>query len=697
MANVKGVARRYDAATNAWIDITQQGPVGPMGPVDPTLAARLDVVERDILQLGGTIHKGTGGPPTATGVAGDYWHSTDLKRLYGPKVSDTAWGSFTTPKFRAATGTYSSGGATSVALPAGTVAGDLAILHLRSNATSPGTVDSAQGFVDTGLAGQPWSWTKVITDADVTRGSFSTTSISGGYHSYWSLVTYGDHDGIAVSGQASFSGSGGTGPQLSGGGPAVVVFSYAGYGAVDPTTTGVTYTQRVRYEADLIALTVNDAPVDGSTVPLPSWAGTTNPAGVHGFLVRATLVASFVDLDLPGVQARVAELEKVPRFSYQGYLGGPTDLGQSYTSRIKGLSPAAYWQLAETSGTSFVDSSGNARNGTWSAAPTWAVARLVNNTSDTAATFAGQTASIAGLPSETATGFSAEAWINTTAGGTIFYRDNDANLSNPGRHYRLLVNNGKVEAYVFTNGSFAHLVGTTVVNDGVTRHVVVTHDKSVARLYVNGVQEVSANVGPALEDNSVALRIGGFTGTLDDLAIYQYPLTPTQVKENNDQGRLAPGVLTAGLLVQGDVVRDRDRLWQAKVNAPTAATPVEGPEWRLVLDGQAAPLPPFSLPGTLTVQTGQSRYYAPTAGGVASIRASVGVAPAGADVIVDVRRNGTVIARVTIAAGTNTATTSIGATPSSVNYAANDYFTVDIAQVGSTTSGSHLTVQMIGA
>lgn len=105
--------------------------------------------------------------------------------------------------------------------------------------------------------------------------------------------------------------------------------------------------------------------------------------------------------------------------------------------------------------------------------------------------------------------------------------------------------------------------------------------------------------------------------------------------------------------------------------------------------------PAFSHGGTLTVKAGTHRFYAEAAFTITSVRASVGTAPAGSSVIVDVHKNGTTIFttqanRPAVAIAANTAV----ATPDVTAVAAGDYFTVDIDQIGSTTAGADLTVQI---
>lgn len=102
----------------------------------------------------------------------------------------------------------------------------------------------------------------------------------------------------------------------------------------------------------------------------------------------------------------------------------------------------------------------------------------------------------------------------------------------------------------------------------------------------------------------------------------------------------------------------------------------------------------FSISGDVATMTGAHRLYLKNGGTIAEVRASVGTAPTGASLIVDVNRNGTTIYgtqanRPTIAASGNTAT---GGAASNGTFSAGDYLTVDVDQVGSTVAGADLTV-----
>lgn len=102
----------------------------------------------------------------------------------------------------------------------------------------------------------------------------------------------------------------------------------------------------------------------------------------------------------------------------------------------------------------------------------------------------------------------------------------------------------------------------------------------------------------------------------------------------------------------------------------------------------------FGREGTLIATTGKAEFPVPFAGTLMDVRARVGTAPSGSAVIVDVNKNGTTVFttqgnRPTIAAG---AKASGAAVPDVTTFAADDYMTVDIDQIGSGTPGSDLVV-----
>lgn len=110
----------------------------------------------------------------------------------------------------------------------------------------------------------------------------------------------------------------------------------------------------------------------------------------------------------------------------------------------------------------------------------------------------------------------------------------------------------------------------------------------------------------------------------------------------------------------------------------------------------------FGYTGSVSVFTSSARFYNDTGGtrSVQSVRASVGTAPVGTALAIDVRKNGILAANtifstgsIVIAAGLFTSGAST-AFNSGSSLAVGDYLTVAITQVGSSTPGSDLTVQV---
>lgn len=104
----------------------------------------------------------------------------------------------------------------------------------------------------------------------------------------------------------------------------------------------------------------------------------------------------------------------------------------------------------------------------------------------------------------------------------------------------------------------------------------------------------------------------------------------------------------------------------------------------------------LGYPGALVTTTGVTRFYLDHHWKIDAVRASVGTAPTGSTIIVDVKKNGTTIFtttgnRPTIVISGHTAASGV---PDIADLAPGDYLTVDIVQVGSSTHGSDLDVQI---
>ena len=99
----------------------------------------------------------------------------------------------------------------------------------------------------------------------------------------------------------------------------------------------------------------------------------------------------------------------------------------------------------------------------------------------------------------------------------------------------------------------------------------------------------------------------------------------------------------------------------------------------------------FNRSGDLAVTTGTQRFYLAAASELNNVEAYVKTAPVGADATLDIIKNGsTNLKTVTISDGN----TSSGDNISEIALAEGDYLTVNITQVGSSTAGADLYVNL---
>ena len=76
--------------------------------------------------------------------------------------------------------------------------------------------------------------------------------------------------------------------------------------------------------------------------------------------------------------------------------------------------------------------------------------------------------------------------------------------------------------------------------------MVGTYDGTTVKIYVDGVQGTSSSLSNATLDNAGGVYIGGqssslMDGQLDEVQIYNYALTPQQIKTIMNQGAIRFG------------------------------------------------------------------------------------------------------------------------------------------------------------
>lgn len=228
-------------------------------------------------------------------------------------------------------------------------------------------------------------------------------------------------------------------------------------------------------------------------------------------------------------------------FEAADFANAASGLGtQTLAAEEKSVGPVAYWKFNEGYGTVVYNSSTAGSNGSFSGAPTWKSEDQC--ISGKCLNFDGSddyvSGSISGSSSYTSTSIS--AWVKTT--------DSGAN--------KMILGSGEWGFYInrFDSGKFfAFFDGssgnndssqdsTTTINDGAWHHLSASNDGITTKIYVDGKQENSfAETYAANASNGfgIGANEGGsmfLAGQIDDVRIYNYALSSTQVKTLYNQG-----------------------------------------------------------------------------------------------------------------------------------------------------------------
>lgn len=247
--------------------------------------------------------------------------------------------------------------------------------------------------------------------------------------------------------------------------------------------------------------------------------------------------------------------------------------GVSYPTAVLADSPAGYWRLGETSGTTVADSSGHSNSGTLTGAVTLGGAGALIGDTDTAATFAG--GSINTTYTQTSvSAYTVEAWVKTTTTAAWQQVLSDRGVTgSTGKSLTLALNNnvsgctGVAGAPFFaadSDGLFIGVQSTTPINDGKWHHLAgvwsgvsgsaVTPGQFL--IYVDGVTVPvsTCSVGGATAPltGREGTWIGpGFYGTIDEAAVYTTALTPSQIANHIQASGNLPGAPAISLAAAG--------------------------------------------------------------------------------------------------------------------------------------------------
>lgn len=206
------------------------------------------------------------------------------------------------------------------------------------------------------------------------------------------------------------------------------------------------------------------------------------------------------------------------------------DMLRSLTSPSTVSSLVAHWTFNEGTGTTTADVSGHDHAGTFAmTAPSWDDGKIGGGL--VFATTAIINATDTGLPAGNSP-ISVAAWITTEDESSDRYFL--VYGSGAGHDFLFGVDGSGDGNLVSGNGADTYLAGIAAVNDGEWHHVVVTHNGTTMKFYVDGTLDNADTVATtttlgALTIGTVAYGDRNWNGALDDVRIYNTELTSEQV------------------------------------------------------------------------------------------------------------------------------------------------------------------------
>ncbi|MFI5645268.1 LamG-like jellyroll fold domain-containing protein [Kitasatospora sp. NPDC051705] len=230
----------------------------------------------------------------------------------------------------------------------------------------------------------------------------------------------------------------------------------------------------------------------------------------------------------------------------------PTFSGGSflYNNAVKASGPAGYWRLGERDGATATSEVGNGLAGSYGDGVTKKAPGVFAPTDDTAARFTGSDNSQVEIPQDllhAKTDLAVELWFNTTTPGVLI-GDQSRKIDDPAG----VGGSWAPVMYVGTDGKLRGrfcctapegLTSATSVTDGAWHHAVLSVQGTAQTLYLDG-QVLGTQTGGVDHQQNSHTYIGAgftrywpatsgdishFTGTIDEVALYQHPLTDTDV------------------------------------------------------------------------------------------------------------------------------------------------------------------------
>ncbi|MCK2216279.1 DUF6531 domain-containing protein [Actinomadura sp. ATCC 31491] len=243
-----------------------------------------------------------------------------------------------------------------------------------------------------------------------------------------------------------------------------------------------------------------------------------------------------------------------PRQECTQYAHNP---GSLYRSTVLDSDPIGYWRLGESSGSVSKDL-GWLGDAHYNAGYTLGQPGALAGTADTAAGIpAARTDAInlpAGIIPTVGAWGSVETWFKTTGTGSIITVGGTwGSITNA---LLQVTTDGKLSAAYHYDS--ARITSAQKVNDGAWHHAVLTAAGDLQTLYVDGTPAATraAEIRYTEPEYSQYMNLGGVTAAIDEVAVYDRPLTPAEISRHYATRAAAPNRLTKITLPSGRVWAD---------------------------------------------------------------------------------------------------------------------------------------------
>jgi hypothetical protein len=327
-----------------------------------------------------------------------------------------------------------------------------------------------------------------------------------------------------------------------------------------PWIYGVSGAQNLTTQFETTTGGVNDCAVGSGTITANAWSfvtlrwtGSACQFFVNGIPIGtadATTGSVLANTDGTNYLGRLASFDYwnggIDQFRIYNYARTPEQIAWDYNQG----KPIAHWKMEELATPSY-DSSGNNYHLTWSGNVTQITGKFNKGTSydgtnDWLACTDASCGGIGKLDFNATATFSYGTWFNssTVAADVLLGKKFAPALNTSVGYVAYLDASGNLFCTLADGTNETNSTVTGVFADGTWHHVMCVVTTNTVDTYVDGkLKKSQAKTTTATLDNTYDFRTavnGGdnndFTGSLDDVRIYNYSLTPSQVKMVYDEG-----------------------------------------------------------------------------------------------------------------------------------------------------------------